>query len=436
MRHYIRYRCWDWILCILISIGMAVNLLSGFEIDDVTDRLPILIIVALAVTTICFAFAINRTAAISGIMIAVAALIMLIIAVHGKEVFRNDKENALIIFFAVIVICALVVFLVCRSRLGIILLFLIGNAIQAGAAFLQFPCEMWAYILFLAGTGLLLFYRVYVISLKKAHVGKVRFKGFMLQNVCMCLAAFLVAGAIFGAIIRPLNPPTDELKLIQKLESFEVLERIGVATTKVLPNSDIQSQQIPDEQLATDLMNDQLDAQSNVGGEEDTTDDTWEGNTIDTMANQTEDANAISYSMSSHWYVWIILAAAIVFFVIRMRKYLRKRWMAQVENLSRSDGVINLYAYFLRGLKRAGCAKAPNLTLTEYQSLNENTLHKFDVGDVTFAGLTEVYKKAYYGDAVVSEEEFADFRTYYEAFRNNLCNVTGKLKYIVVFFTV
>lgn len=436
MRQYIRYRGWDFVLCVLISIGMAVNVLSGFEIDFVKEQLLILILVTAAVSLLCFLAAVNKRSAVAGIIIGIVLAAAAAAVVRGREIFSNEAENAQMIFYLVIVIAAIAVFLIGRSRVGIVILFLLGNLLHAGAAFLEFPCYLWAYVLFLAGTAGLYFYRVYTISVMRAHTGKVRFGRFMIQNLCMCVAALLLASAVFGGVVRPLDPPTQEIKLIQKLESFEILQKIGVASIKVYPDRQKQSADTPDDEIATDEITDQQETPDSAGGQIETPEKNNQLEQLfDSIANQT-DAKAVSYDRMNLWFVWLIAAAAAVAAVILLRRWMRKRWFERIEQLPLPERVYNLYRYFLFGLKKAGHVKSGHLTLPEFQSLQKEELQKYDADGVSFLQLTDIYMRTFYGNKEVTEEEFDAYRTYYAAFRKKLCKNMGRLKYILIYFRV
>ncbi|MCC8028963.1 MAG: DUF4129 domain-containing protein [Lachnospiraceae bacterium] len=435
MKKYLQYRCWDLIFCIVISVGLAVNLLSGFEIDDVTERMPVLVVLVVVVCAVCLLAAINRMTALIGIAAGVAALIIAVVLYRGTNIFINDAENASQIFYIVVIAAAVAVFLVCRSRAGIVILFLLGNILQAGAAFLQFPTRTWAYLLFLIGCGLMMFYRVYVRSILKAHTGKVRFRGYMTQNLCVCLAALLAATGIFAGIIRPLNPPTDDLKLIQQLMSFEILEKIGVSTVLVQVDRDKISVQEPEEEMATDEREEQEEEEdAGIEEEPDREEQDDAGNQQDTAAAFTERARAISYQLAKHWYILVILAAVLVCLGIYSRKLLRKKWLAEIDRLPRGDAVLNLFALFVFGMERAGCKKAANLTLDEYRKVNAKQLRKFDAETVDFTRLTEIYRKAYYGRQSVTDEEYADYLSYYAAFHRNVRKAVGIFRYVILYF--
>lgn len=437
MKQYLRYRCWDWILCILISVGLIVNILSGFEIEDVTAHMLVIVSLTVVLTLVYFLAAINKSTSIVGIIVGIFILIALLILCRNTNLFVNDQKYGMQIIYVITVVMSLAVFLICRTRAGIVFLFLVGNVVQAGASFLEFPCELWAYLLFLAGTGLMIFYRVYVISVLHSHTGKIRFMGFMTQNLCVCLTALVLASGIFVGIIKPLDPPTDELKLIQKLMSFEVLEKIGVSSVLIQVDENKESDQLPDDRLATDQLDDDEEEGDGSGKSQESQGNGsrfLSGNAMDSVAEQIQKAMAISYEVASYWYLFLIVIIALICFIIWFKQFLRKRWLDKIDQLPRAEGIMNLYAFFLYGLSKAGCAKAKNLTLDEFQTLNAGQLSKFDHEQVNFKRLTDIYRKAYYGMQSISEEEYEDFRRYYSCFHKNICKEVGKLKYIPLYF--
>ena len=434
MKQYLKYRIWDLFLCLCISIGLAVNVLSGFRIDDVTRRMPVLVITVIVILLICFAAAVNKRTTIAGILLAVAAFVAATILCRSRSLFTDDAQNATMVFFVVVIVVTVLAFLACRSRIGILILFLLGNLIQAAAAFLHFPVQTWGYLLFLFSAALMIFYRVYVFSVLRSHTGKVRFTGFMVQNFCICLAAFIVATGIFAGVVRPLNPPTDDLKLIQKLMSFDVLQKIGVSSVVKLPDNEKQSEQPTDRNIATDQREEK---EPDGDGKLKETPDQETQNLEKDQKNAgetTETAKAVTYETKSHWYLYVILAAVVICLLFLLRSYLRKRWLQQIRALPKREGVINLYAYFLMGLRIAGCRKAGNLTLREFLSLNEKELQKFECNGITFAQLTAVYQRAYYGQKEISEDAFQMYLEYYAGFRKKIRKVAKKRKLLVIFF--
>ncbi len=435
MRDYLRYQFWDWILCTLISIGLSMNVLSGFIIDDLDQRVPMLIVVSAVISFVCLLAAYNRASSIAGIIAGVVVAVILLVISWRNDTFINDENNETQIFYIVAVLMALAVFLVCRWRAGIIVLFLAGNVVCAGASFLEFPCRLWAYILFLAACAAIFFYRTYVRSVLKSRSGKVRFKGFMLQNMCVVLVALLLTCGVYYGIIRPIDPPTDDLTLIQRIMSFELLETLGVSTTRTVLDQNRYSTQEPEEDRTTREMEESREEEIEAG--QNLPEDTEEqdmGTELDTAPDQTTLAQAISYALKHFWWVWVIVIAAIIVFLILLRRILRKRWLATIDGLSREDGVYNLYRFFLFGIARSGYKRAPNLTLEEFWELRKNQLSKFDTDGVDFGQLTETYRKVYFGRQPVSEEEYADYLTYYKGFHRHVRKEGGFWRYLILYF--
>ncbi len=435
MRQYLRYGCWDFILCTLISIGLSMAVLSGFIIDDLDRRVPMLIVTSAVITFVCLLVAYNRATSIVGILAGIALAIVLLTVSWRSDTFSNDEGNETLIFYIVAVLMALAVFLICRRRAGIIVLFIAGNIVWAGASFLEFPCRLWAYILFLAAVAAIFFYRTYVRSVLQSHSGKVRFRGFMLQNVCIVLVAMLLTSGIYYGIIRPLDPPTDELTLIQRIMSFELLETLGVSTTRTVLDEERYSTQEPDDQRTTREMEESRQEEIEAGQNlpEDTQAQDM-GTELDTAPETTTPAQAITYALKHYWWVLVIIIAAVIVFLILLRRYLRKRWLATIDGLSREDGVYNLYRLFLFGIGKSGYKKASNLTLEEFWELRKNQLCKFDTDGVDFGKLTETYRKVYFGRQPVSEEEYADYLTYYKGFHQHVRKEAGFWRYLVLYF--
>lgn len=432
MKKYRKYKVWDILLCMAISLGLTLNLLSGFQIDDIVpQRLPLLAGVTVVVILLSFAAAQNKRTVLVGVIAGIAALAAVIVVSRRQQWFLNDAQSTMQILVCVAAVTSLLVFLGSRSRIGIFIILLLGNVIQAGAAFLEFPVNLPGYLVFLGATGMLLFYRVYLKGIRSSQSGTVRFGQFMVQNFCICMAALVLAGGVYAGIVKPLNPPTRELKLIQKLMSFEMLEKIGVSTTVTLPDPNQQStQQDPEDSLTTDQREEtQPDG---MGADMETPQPEEPQNEPDQMEDQQDsvgEAMAVSYEKKSHWYLYVLLAAVILFLLLYRKKWIRKRWLAAMEQRSRKDAVKRFYAYFLYGFAYAGYRKAEGLTLDEYICLNQEVWSAFAVNDVTVQALNAVYQKVYYGQMEPSEQEYEMFRTFYAAFHKNLCTVMGRWNY-------
>ncbi len=217
--------------------------------------------------------------------------------------------------------------------------------------------------------------------------------------------------------------------------SFELLETLGVSTTRSVLDENRYSTREPDNERTTREMEEareeEIEAAQNLP--EDTEEQDM-GTELDTAPETTTPAQAITYALKHYWWVLVIIIAAIIVFLILLRRILRRRWLATIDQLSREDGVYNLYRLFLFGIAKSGYKRAPNLTLEEFWELRKNQLSKFDTDGVDFGQPTETYRKVYFGRQPGSEEEYADYLTYYNGFHRHVRKEGGFWRYLILYF--
>ncbi|MCD7950389.1 MAG: hypothetical protein LUG12_09045 [Erysipelotrichaceae bacterium] len=350
MRLYLKTHIYDGLLCILICIGFIYNVLSGFLFDDISYQLPILIILSIALTCLYIILFYNKQTIFFGMILAIISLLGLILISWNTNILSTDKDNMIKIFYSVIVILTLVIYLVSLNKISLMIFFLLGNIIHAATSFLEYPCSIWAYLLFLLSTAMMLFYRIYKRNILKSHRGTIHMRGHMIQNSVVCIVSLLLSIIIFIGIIQPLNPPTEDLKLIQRLMSFEILEKVGISSIIVQPDENKTNQDINDE-LNTNQQEDTDEENSNGNsplGQQ------MLGNVQDSVANVIEYAQAITYKALSYWYLWCILIIALIVTFIYSRQLLRKKWLNDIEKLTKEETIINLYSLFMLGIKKNG----------------------------------------------------------------------------------
>ncbi|MCD8018078.1 MAG: hypothetical protein LUF92_00365 [Clostridiales bacterium] len=242
MMQYYKNRIWDILLCIALSIGLVFHIDSGFLLEDrLSASVPATILLVAIVVLLLFLFASSKIMTMIGIVTGVVLLVIFLIYVRIAHPFAEEAANSLGITVTILILSTLLTFLATRTRAGTIVLFLIGNLILAGSCFLQFPVKTWAFLLFVLAACMMFLYRIYVISLQQVHTGKVRMQRYMTQTLGVCLTAFVVAAVAFFGVVRPLNPPTRELKLITRLENMQLLAVLGVSTVKELPDPELIS---------------------------------------------------------------------------------------------------------------------------------------------------------------------------------------------------
>lgn len=443
MVHYLKYRIWDWALCVCISLGLAFSIYAGFILkDSLSSNIPAVAVILCAVFFVVFLFSYSKMTKIIGTAAGIILLAAFIIYAQQANPFSDETNNSYAIFWAVTLIVALLVYFATRTRPALAVLFLAGNFVIAGSYFLKFPVHVWSFLLFTFCIFVMYWYRNYSISLKRVHTGKVRMKKYMTQSLTICLAAFVLAGAVFFGVIKPLAPPTHDLKLITKLESMQMLKVLGVSTTLKVLNPDLTSNQKEENNTTGNQQQEQnKDSDSK---ETDQKQDNSDGsqNSDDKSGNKTnssvkKNAQKVHYDLKQIFIPWrIILAVAIIIFIFSARLCLKKRWRRNVRALNREDGIVNYYLFFMSRLARTGHKKPASQNLTEYAKNMEHQMQVFAAGESTFLALTEIYIKVIYGNHKVTDREYKLFEQFYDAFHKNLRREIGTFRYFLKLFRI
>ncbi|MCD8144125.1 MAG: DUF4129 domain-containing protein [Oscillospiraceae bacterium] len=434
MSHYCKSRAADWVLCTCITVGMAYAIFAGFVLEDDLSNTPLLTFVAgFVLEAVLLAFAYRRRTVIIGIAVGVVALIAAVVYIQANHPMTDETANSLFLAVLILIVTGLLVFLLSRTRPGILALFLMGTIIQAGSHFLQFPAPAWAFVLFLLAVFILFFYRCYTVSIRRAALGKIDLGGYTRQSAVICLIALLLSGGAYFGIVRPLNPPTQELRLITLMKSMDILEVLGVSSVRtVLDEEQTSSENPEDEEQGNNPGEEEDEDAMNAPEESSEPSDNAEP---ESDTDQTEAYSATAYLFRTRTLLWLLLLIPLgIAAAVALRIWFRRRWRAQVRGLSREDGAVNYYRFFLRRLKRAGLGKPPTHTLRQYAETNATALEPFAAGQATFPALTEIYQAVLYGDKVVTVAEFQLFEQFYDGFYANLRREMGLPKYLLHWF--
>lgn len=434
MGYYIRSRAASWLLCVCLNASMTAAICSGFILSDgLSDNLLALFTISAVLQAVLVLLAYSRRIAIAGIAAGAALAAAVVFYIYTRRPLADETANSTFLFLLIELAAAILVFLLSRTRVGSAVLFLVGTLIQAGVQFLQFPAPLWGFLLFPAAALILFFYRTYTVSLLKADMGKVRTGAYLRQAVLVCLAALVAAGGVYFGVVRPLNPPTQELKLIRVLRSMPLLEVLGVSSTEIILDPDTASQEPPEEE--------------DLGGEEGQDENAglegWQPESqppeigdVQTQLNDIlQQLTAVRYDKDTLQLLWLLLlvpAAIAGVFILRMA--LKRRWHRRVQALPKTEAVLAYYQFFLSRLGKIGLKRTPAHTLREYAALTAVQLQAFNVGECTFGRLTAVYEKTLYGHCQVSEAEYQAFETFYGRFYRNLRREIGTGKYLLQIF--
>lgn len=439
MIHYIKYRVWDWLLCSCVSMGLIFHIYSGFLLNDgIYSNVPAVAVLTAVLTAACILLSFNRTTTAAGIAGGIGLLAFFLVYIRSHNLLKQESENSLFLTMTILILISILVYLACRTRSGIVILFVIGNLITAGSCFLQYPIRLWCLFLFDFALFLSFLYRNYSTVLVRVHTGKIHMKTWMLQTICLCLAAAFLAGGVYMGIIRPLNPPTRELKLITRLKNMELLQVVGISEVKDYLDPNLLSELPPDGNSDSSDTDSGENSRNNAEGNSESQKEEQDKGRI----SPDQLAQAIHYSLSKQTIPWILIAAAVIIasaFILRL--LLIRHWKKQVDHLSPEERIINYYQFFLSRLARCGFKKPAHYTLTEYAVSMDHELAEFsqanpELENIRFSGLTHIYSDVFYGGQPADENAAQLFEQYYNVFYKNLRREMGIPRYLLHIFRI
>jgi len=328
------------------------------------------------------------------------------------------------IYILVAVITVILVLLLTRTRVGTGFLFALGTILLAGASFLEFPIMVWTVVLLQMCVLAMFMYRVYRTHLQKSNVCTERPMRYFVQASAVGIVSVLVAVGLFALVIKPLNPPTEELKLIRHLMSMDMLETLGVASVKTIFDDTLSTQEEPE---GTEFANEESENDSEM----ETPFETPEQNidSPDQSFTQTF-LQTVSYFKNHTHYLWFLLLIPIAIAALLLFRYAyRLRWRKKRAAMPASALVLDYYKYFLKRLRHAGMGISDRQTLSEYNIIYSMRLGGYRQGDVTFSCLTKTYERVLYGAMEVSESEAGQFETFFNGFHKALRQDIGSVKY-------
>ena len=430
MRQYLKNSIADLVLCTCMTLALVPAVCSGFVLTDAfSGNVAAILALSAVLTFVLLLLSRNRKATMAGIAAAVVLAFLGLLYINRSHPFTDETANSTFIFALIQIVTGLLVWLLTRSRPGTVALFLIGTILCAGAHFLQFPIPVWCLYLFLPAASASFLCRVYTVSRQTADIVSVKGKAYLGQTAVVTVIAALLAGAVFFGVVRPLEPPTRELKLITVLRSMESLERLGVSSTQIVLDPELESVEEPEDEEKGNEEN-QEESDSPQGENEIPQQSLTETIRENFTSNVQQAWSAVRYDRHNFQWLWLLLlipAAIAAAYLWRFER--RKRWRKRVQALSRESAVVNYYRYFLKRLGRLGLKRPAQATLREYAAMNQVQLQPFEGEDCRFADLTATYESVLYGRHRVTDREYAQYESFFDGFYPGLKKELGPVRY-------
>ena len=430
MRQYIRLHAWDFILTVLIAIGMHLNTFSAFMIREsyMTNYL-LVAAVTTVVMAVMFVIGYNKRNTIIGGAGWAVFLIGWIIYLRANDLINleDGADETIPAFWSIVLFGSALIYLLTRSRKILFGAAPIGLLFCAAFKFLEYPVSVPGLFLLIIAIILEILYLVYKDSLLTADYGNYTIRHFLEQSIAVVTVVVLLSSGVFYGIVKPLDPPTRDLKLITKLMSFDILELLGVASTQEVKDPN-QGDEDQDEEEPPEEKEEEKDDEENEQDEEENKQESDEKISAQTMSYNEKD-----YTV--YWVTALIILLLTAPFVIKY--VLRSRRRRRLNGLDASNQAAFVYDFFLDRLKKLGVGIADSQTILEYAEQQEGVLENFTAEDgTTFEEMTELYNYHLYSKLPIKPEDANKFVAMYDSFYKNAKAFVGTWRYILKFWVL
>lgn len=430
MRQYVRLHAWDFILTVLIAIGMHLNTFSAFMIREsyMTNYLLVTVVTTL-VMAVMFVIGYNKRNTIIGGAGWAVFLIGWIIYLRANDLINLEEgaDETIPAFWSIVIFGSALIYLLTRSRKILFGAAPVGLLFCAAFKFLEYPVSVLGLFILVIAVILEILYLVYKDSLLSADYGNYTIRHFLEQSIAIVTVVVMLSSGVFYGIVKPLDPPTRDLKLITKLLSFDILELLGVASTQEVKDPN-QGDEDQDEEEPPEEKEEEKDDEENEQDEDENKQESDEKISAQTMSYNEKD-----YTV--YWVTALIILLLATPFVIKY--VLRTRRRRRLNGLDANNQAAFVYDFFLDRLKKLGVGKADSQTILEYAEQQEAVLENFTAEDgTTFEEMTELYNYHLYSKLPVRPEDAKKFMAMYDSFYKNAKAFTGTWRYIRKFWVL
>ena len=430
MRQYVRLHAWDFLLTVLIAIGMHLNTFSAFMIREsyMTNYLLVTVVTTL-VMAVMFVIGYNKRNTIIGGAGWAVFLIGWIIYLRANDLINLEEgaDETIPAFWSIVIFGSALIYLLTRSRKILFGAAPVGLLFCAAFKFLEYPVSVPGLFILVIAVILEILYLVYKDSLLSAEYGNYTIRHFLEQSIAIVTVVVMLSSGVFYGIVKPLDPPTRDLKLITKLLSFDILELLGVASTQEVKDPN-QGDEDQDEEEPPEEKEEEKDDEENEQDEDENKQESDEKISAQTMSYNEKD-----YTV--YWVTALIILLLATPFVIKY--VLRTRRRRRLNGLDANNQAAFVYDFFLDRLKKLGVGKADSQTILEYAEQQEAVLENFTAEDgTTFEEMTELYNYHLYSKLPVRPEDAKKYMAMYDSFYKNAKAFTGTWRYIRKFWVL
>ncbi len=432
---YIRRCAPEWLLCAGAAAALCGNVLEGFVLPEAmyTAWLP-LVLLSLALTAVLYAVSYSRRTLALGIptLVVLAAVTVFVCYRLGIPLIETaEAEDNAGLWYLVVCLTVVVVFCLSRTTGGSAVLCLLGALANGWICLSLYPFYLPCLVIFLVLS-------VAMLSLCRYRQGMLRHStrqsGWMAMigiSLAAAAASVLVAAVLWFGVLSGMELPTQDVNLITRIVSLEVLEKIGVSKTEILL----------DEKEFSDNMDPEFEEVTDEMEEETTEELEDEAEEVDGGNQQDADTpvpqgmgQAMTYGLfglltgstvltvATGLLLFLLLVGGILRFLLRHWLWLRR---LQKRHPDPAQQVEQIYHRLHRRLPLLGMPGAGTDTPLEYARRIQRHTAVLDEEGASWLALSQCFSRLCYGGIAPEPEELEAFVAYYRSFYRQAPRLCG-----------
>ncbi len=428
------------IICTMMSVSVALNIAEAFYVPERfyfanrTLKITLLVTVAIFILQMLFfVFATSKKTAIAGVVLLVLTGIIGIANFFSLGVYT-------LTIIAIVLLTSLIIFLLSRHTIGIVALILVSNAIFVVISILGYDSWSLGFVLFILGCACAFFYRKYKqdkIDFGEEIKAKTSLK-FAGMITIICSVSLVLSGVLYFSIIKPLNPPNYETKIITSLKSMNILKKAGISSEIHLYDDNLSAQNLNHEKTLNNNILQKITPQKPVENDLTSSDTPKEVPVQQSVKNHeenTETAVAVTYDIQKDYWKIVLLVIIIIGLFVSIKLLVRKiHFNRLISKGDRKEQVVNLYQDYLHKLSKVGLDKRESDTFYEYAGKINGKFKNIKNSSIDIEFITNTFISAKYGNVSITDSVFNDFKEFYKDFFSNAKYYLGTKKYSIKFF--
>lgn len=440
MKQYWKNYVWEYLMCVVAASMLLLNTAQGFYIPDkLADNILVAVAACAVLMLLFFMGGYNKVSMVLVPVITGALTVLCFLLLRAKGVDIVDVEGSetafYIYWFAFAVIC-IAVYLCSRFRLGIAVLFWAGCCASGILLFLEYQVFAWAGMVFAGSCIVLFLLRQYRAQALNSSTAQPNFFRFFQSGFLVVLVAALLSCGVFFAVIRSLDPPTVELKFLERYLAFNIIEHTGISDNYQIENEEEYTNQ---EDNTLDNTDETEEGDTPISQDDDTPEEIERQDDDEARQppGQTE-LSAVSYTLTPLIVVilWGVVIILILILPPLLRIWLRKRRMKAFEAMEPKMQIQELYCFYLKKFRHIGWKKRSGETPLEFMDRGGGALERYLAGTCGLECLTDTFMEARYGGSAPTEATCAECREIYGLFLKNCKRQMGTVRYLLKFYVL